>query len=405
MNTYQYKGYDSSGSVQRGLIEALEPKAARQKLLAQGIHPESVDPIGHGVRTTSRWRPGFSSDLRGVFYRELAALLSAGFPVVGAIELLLENPELRTVHDILARVRDELRAGRTLSGSLGQASEAVSPFEEAVLDVGERTASLSTVLDRLADYLEEQGAVRERIISALIYPAVVVAFLIPVVVFMLGWVLPGFIDILLEGGQSLPALTRGVQAFGWVVIYGGVPLLLIMGVAGILARRKIARDPAFAIAVDRVCFRLPIVGAVYTQLVNMRFSRTLAILLEGGVALVDGLVYAARATGSAWISDLMNESQKSVVDGASLSDSLRRVPPLSSVLPGWVQAGEASGSLAALLEHASLRFQRQWERAMNRLVALVEPTLIIVVGVFVLLVMLAILLPVMQFRDAMAGGF
>jgi len=404
MNTYQYKGYDASGAVQKGLIEALEPKSARQKLLSQGIQPESVSPVaGQVLRGLSR-KGGFSSDLRGVFYRELAALLHAGFPIVGAIELLMENPELHKVHPVLAELRDDLRSGRPLAATLRGLSERVSAFEEAVMDVGERTATLGLMLDRLADYLEEQTVVREKVVSALIYPSVVVAFLIPVVIFMLGWVVPGFIEILSESGQSLPFLTRAVQMVGVGVLYAGLPLLLTGFLVWIVSRRRMATDAGFALKVDRLWFRLPLIRTIYTQLVNMRFSRTLAILLEGGVSLVDSLTYAARATGSVWIDQSMIGSRQSVIDGRSLSESLRDIPPLSTVLPGWIQAGEASGSLGTLLEHASARFQRQWERSMSRLIALLEPILIIVVGVFVLLVMLAILLPVMQFRDAMAGG-
>ncbi len=403
MVTYEYRGFDQAGAVKKGLIEALDPKEARERLVRQGILPESVDVAGAGRRLFGR-RSGFSADTRSLLYRELAALLAAGFTVVGALELLMDSPDLERDRTGLAQIRDALREGRSFSGAFGTVSENASAFELAVLDVGERTASMAIVLNRLADFLEEQSSVKDRLVSALFYPCLVFVFAIAVAVFMLVWVLPGFVTILVDSGVELPLLTRVMMQAGALIGVVGVPVLLLLFGGYVWLRRQIRRDPTTAAAVDRFVFKVPVVRTGYGYLVNLRFSRTLSILLNGGVGVVEGLGYAAKATGSPWVESLMDNESKTVSDGGSVADALRRIPPLAVSLPGWIQAGEASGSLPDLLEHAASRFQTHWERFMQRAVATVEPALIVAVGVFVLVVMLAILLPVMRFREAMAGG-
>lgn len=397
MRTFAYRGYDGTGSVRRGLIEALDLKEARERLSARGILPERVQPADGASETGLPWRrePTFGVESRVAFYREFGVLLASGLPVVGALEILMESPELGVPPALLARVRDQVREGGTLAAALAAAAPEVQPYEKAILEVGEKSGGLDTMLERLALFLEEQRALREKIVSALIYPAIIMTFAVLVAVVMLGLVVPSAAAVLAEQSREpLPALTRFMMAagkgLGW-----GVPLLVAATLLGReYIRRRGAHDPAFLQALDRFRFRLPLIGRGYGIVVNLRFARTLSILLKGGVSLVEAMPMAGRSTGSAWVTSLMETEAEAVRHGSSLADAIRRIPPLAASLPAWIQAGEASGALERLLDTAGSTFQHRWNRFATRTLSWLEPLLILLIGLFVLLVTLSVLLPI-----------
>ena len=402
MRTFEYKGFDSSGSAQRGLIEATDVKEARERLATRGVMAEHVTPAGAerpGLRRGGR--PAFGGDLRVFFYRELGVLLGAGLPLVNALDLLILSPELGGATTLLAAVRDRVREGASLAQALGQSSPAVTGFERAIVEVGERSGSLDAILERLASFLDEQLRLREKIIAAMTYPCIVFVFAMLIATVMLGFVIPSAARLLMEQTHApLPLLTRGMMAAGRVLRWL-VPVAAVGGtMAFIYLRRRLRRDAALAQRLDRWIFRLPLVGRGYALVVNLRCARTLAILLRGGVSLIEALPLAGRATGSAWVGGRLTVEAEAVRHGSSLADAMRRVPILSASLPAWIQAGEASGALETLLDTAGNSYQHQWERFVTRTLSLLEPALIALIGAFVLLVALSVLLPILSLNRA-----
>lgn len=399
MRTFSYKGYDSTGAVRRGLIEALDLKEARDRLMTRGILPETVEAAGRESADLRPWRLSqtFNVEARVAFYQELGVLLTAGLPLVNALEILMESPELGVSAALLARVRDQVKEGSSLAAALSQAAPEVQAFEKAILEVGERSGGLDGMLERLAQFLDEQKQLRERIISALIYPSIIMVFALLVAVVMLGFVVPSAAAVLAEHSKEpLPVLTRYMMLAGRILLWA-LPVAVLAGMTGWASlRKRIARDPVFHAGLDRFCFRLPLVGRGYRLVVNLRCARTLAILLKGGVGLVDALPLAGRSTGSVWIAALMEKEADAVRHGASLADAVRRVPPLAVSLPAWIQAGEASGALEKLLNTAGDAFQHQWNRFAARTLSWLEPALILLIGLFVLLVTLSVLLPIIS---------
>ncbi len=399
MRTFSYKGYDSAGAVRRGLIEALDLKEARDRLMTRGILPEAVEAAGREAAGRGGWNrsQAFNVEARVAFYQELGVLLTAGLPLVNALEILMESPELGVSAARLARVRDQVKEGASLAAALSQAAPEVQAFEKAILEVGERSGGLDGMLERLAQFLDEQKQLRERIISALIYPSIIMVFALLVAVVMLGFVVPSAAAVLAEHSKEpLPALTRYMMLAGRILLWT-LPVAVLAGMIGWASlRKRMAKDPAFHAGLDRFCFRLPMVGRGYRLVVNLRCARTLAILLKGGVGLVDALPLAGRSTGSVWIAALMEKEADAVRHGASLADAVRRVPPLAVSLPAWIQAGEASGALEKLLNTAGDAFQHQWNRFAARTLSWLEPALILLIGLFVLLVTLSVLLPIIS---------
>ncbi len=402
MTTYAYRGFSEAGRQQKGLIEARSVKDARAILARRGTLADAVAPADD---RTSRFRyggrGGFSGEDRAGLYHELGALQEAGISIEKCFDLLIDSPEMEAHRHVLAGIRDRIRDGGSLAAAMGVERAMITPLEGAILEVGERTGTLADVLQQLAATLDSEKTLRDRVRNAMIYPAVVVVVGVVLSVGLLGFGLPFVAGLLEDTRIELPLLTRFMLAAGGILRVAGVPLLLAAFLGWIWARRLSRETSAGAMTLDRLGYRIPIFGRGRTITANIRFATTLAALLRGGVPLVEGMPMAGRATGSAWVTGLVDRETDAVMHGESLSDAVRRIPPLATSLPGWIQAGEASGDLARLLEKAAMRCNRQWENYISRVLGVLEPMLILLVGAFVLTVTLAVLLPLLAISQSL----
>jgi len=395
MKTFEYKGYTVSGAARKGLIEAMHPKAAREQLARDGILVERLSQSGARAKA-------MTAETRGILYRELAALLAAGSPLVSALDTLIATPEMRGIEGIVGTVRDQIREGSTLAAALSSSRASVSRFEAAAIEVAERAAALESVLVQLADFIDAHEQTRARIQQAMIYPMLVLGLGICVAIVMLGLLLPRTQRIMGNMQGETPLLTRVMLGIGNGMWPWGIVILGLLVVAIAWWRRHVRASADLLLKHDHGLFRLPVVGRGYTLLVAIRFAKTLAILVRAGVPLVEGVPLAGRATGSPWLESLTNVEAEALRHGETLANTIRRITPLASLLPGWVEVGEASGSLADLLDRAAARCQAQWERYLSRSLALLEPALLLIVGGFVLLIVLSVLLPVFSLSTSIA---
>ena len=396
MTTFEYKGYDAAGRPQSGLIEAADPKDARKRLAARGLLPETLQAAGGSAARRAAPKSAFVADVRTMFYRELAALLGSGVALVPALDVILQAPELDQARSLLAAVRDAVREGRSLRAALAAASAQVTPFEQAVVEVGERTGGMGEALARLATFLEEQEKLREKLVTALLYPCVVIGLAVVIGGLVLTFMLPLVARMFAEAHLELPFLTRALLASGRAL--GGALLLLAAAGAGgaALLRRRLRADEELRIRFDRRLFALPLVGAGWCNLASLRFVRVLGLLLERGVGLIESVPLAGRASGSAWLADCARRETAAMGQGKPLVEVIRGIRPLHPSLAAWVQAGEAGGNLIGLLDNAAQRFQQRWERLASRGMLVLEIGLTLGVGLFVALIALAVLLPVLQ---------
>ncbi len=403
MTTFEYKGYDASGRVQNGLIEAADLKDARKRLAARGLLPEILQAAGGTATRRAARAAAFSAEIRTMFYRELAALLGSGVALVPALDVILQAPELDQARTRLAAVRDAVREGRSLSAAMAAASAQVTPFEQAVMEVGERTGGMNEALGRLASFLEEQDKLREKLMTALLYPCVVVSLAIVIGGLVLVFMLPMVQRLFMETNMKLPMLTTVMLAGGRA--FGLVLLLFAGAAAGGVAwlRRRLRADEALRIRVDRRLFSIPLVGGGWRNLASLRFVRVLGLLLERGVGLIEGVPMAGRASGSAWLADCARRETEAMGQGKPLVEVIRGIRPLHPSLAAWVQAGEAGGNLTGLLDNAAQRFQQSWDRLASRGMLLLEIGMTLVVGLFVTLIALAVLLPVLQMNKGIVS--
>jgi general secretion pathway protein F len=391
MKTYTYKGYDITGAVRTGHVEALSAKAAREQLVTQGVFVSSLHE--------SSARPGrFAPSLRGVFYRELAALLRSGMPLVPGLGMLLNTPELQVAFAVISGVRDQVREGRGFALALAAMAPGTKPFEVSAIDVAERTGTLDAVLDQLAGVIESQQQLRERVQRAMIYPCLIFVLGLVVALVMLGVMLPRM-QTITGGFLAMPPLTRFMLGFSRMFFPWGMASSSLLLLSGIWGVRRAWQNNAFRIRFEATLFRLPGQRA-YRYLLASRFARTLSILVRAGVPVVDGVALAGRATGSGWCTDRAIAASQAVRHGQNLEAAIRSIPPLADTLAGWIAVGEAGGDLAGMLDHAAIRCDRQFDHHLARFLALLEPLLLLLVGGFVLLITLSVMLPIFSLTDA-----
>ena len=214
---------------------------------------------------------------------------------------------------------------------------------------------------------------------------------------MLGNLIPMTVDALGSEATNMPGLTRFMIAFGALTFKWGWIVVLIMVCAGYYVARRVKSDEDFAKRFDRAMFRLPLFGKGYRIVICQRFSKTMAILLEGGVSVIDAVILSGRATGSRWIASLCAEQAEEIRHGAKLSDAIKSIPYLSEAIGEWIAVGEAAGGLARMTSQAGEKYTRLWETYMARALGILEPVILIFVGGFVLLVTVSVLLPIMSF--------
>ena len=392
MKTYQYRGYDVSGTSARGFVEALSAKAAREALASRGVLADKLTPTGHKAR--------FCTESRSIVFRELSALLKAGVPLTRALEILIASPDSALYASVLAGVRDRVREGSTLARALREGSVSVSAYELAVIEAAEATAGLAELLENVSDFLDDQVSSRERVRSALIYPIFVGITGVLVATVMLVFLVPKAELLLQTGNADMPAITQIAMTLGRLSLRIGPVLLGLLVAAVAIVTTQYRRNETFRVAFDRQRFRWPIVRKGTELLVNLRFCKTMAVLLQGGVSIEQAFPLAARASGNAWVAALAKLHADSLREGQPLSRVLADIPPLRERVPGWVAIGEESGELAPLLLAASKRLDDQWQRYVTRSLSLLEPVLILLIGAFVLFVTLAILLPVLSLSQS-----
>ena len=397
MSVYSYEGSDASGVRARGFIEAPGVKEARTALVARGVTPYRLSPAASAARLPAAAR----ADL----YRELGALLVAGFPLERALGLLIdeEGADLRRA-GLLASLRDRVRGGASLSGALEAACPGLPDFEIATLDASGRTGAQGAALDRLAAHLDERRETDARLRAALSYPCFVFCAGLALASLMLFGVVPRAVALLERAGNGVPASAAAMASGGRTFLAALFALLGAGAAAAAFARWRGRRDAAFAARVERLVFLIPVFGRLRARLWSLRFAQTMGMMLQAGETAVAALPLAALSTGSAWIAGEGAAQADRVRNGASLSDAVRAIPPVAPFLAEWIRIGESSGDLQGMLAQAAKRCRMAYDRALARLLGIVEPALILLVGLLVLAVALSVLAPMLDLALHAAGA-
>jgi general secretion pathway protein F len=396
MPAFHWEAVDENGRVRQGVVDAEDARAVRDQLRVGGLTPTAVD--------AARARGGGLAGVRlprslvALTTRQLATLAQSGMPLDQALAAVAEQADDPRAAKVVAALRTNVASGEALPAALARYPRTFSPLYRGLVGAGAETGRLADVLARLADYLDAREALRQRVVLALIYPAIVTIIAFAVIAVLLIYVVPQVVSVYQQSRQSLPWLTQAlIAASGFLRATGWFWLLFL--VACIAAFGVANRRTAFRARWHAWLLRLPIAGRLARSLDTARFASTLAILVGSGAPLLRSLDAATEVVKMLPLQYAAQTASGLVREGVSLSRALadqREFPP---VLIHLVANGESSGRLSAMLERAAEEMERDAERRLAWLAALIQPALIVVMGAIVLVLVLAVMLPIVSMNQ------
>ncbi len=398
MPAYKFEALDAAGKPKTGLLEADNARAARAQLRAQALVPLEVVPVAQAANDGQLSRFGrrvFSSTELSVWTRQMAGLVGAGLPLERALTALVDEAEDPRQRELVAHLRSEVNAGSPFARALGSAPREFDDVYRAVVAAGEQSGALGTVLEKLADDLEERQTLKGKLIGATLYPAIVSLIAVLIVIFLVTYVVPQVASVFAGSKRSLPMLTvimLAVSAFarqwGWLV--------LLAAVGGGMAFMYSLRNEAVRERFDALWLRLPLIGRLARGYNAARFAGTLAMLAAAGVPILKALQAASETLGNrAMRADAM-AALVQVREGAPLANALAANKRFPGLLPMFARLGEQTGTLPQMLQRAATQLSVDVQRRAMALATVLEPLLIVAMGAMVMLIVLAVLLPIIQ---------
>jgi type IV pilus assembly protein PilC len=364
-----------------------------QELMILDVKRRSA--LGQHLLRMLRLQGGVASRDFLFFNQEMRALLHAGLPIVPALDILLERRKNRVFRNSLIDVRDRVKSGESLSEAFTAQGDLYPPLYSASLASGERSGELAAVLERFVAYLQKIISIRRKVISALIYPAILMILALGLVALMIFFIIPKFNLFLVDFGAELPLITRiVVNTSNFAVAHWQIIVGVIVGSFVLLSWW--GRTEAGHYALDRFKLRIPLVGHVMSEYSQNRFTRTLGTLQAGGIPLVTSLELSARAVGNAVYEKALLSVANKVREGEALWDSLDKTGLLSDITVQMVKVGESTGALDDMLKNASDFTDEEIDANLDRLMSLVEPMMLVFMALVVATMLLSIYYPLIQ---------
>lgn len=413
MSKFQYRAVDPKGAEVVGQIAADTVHAARQllqkKRLAVLSLEHAIGPVPMQTQPQAAGRAGpfglftqkLSAKQQGLFTRQLATLVSV-MPLEEALNTLVEQSEIDAQRSILSRVHQRVIEGYKLSRALAVEPKSFSALYVSMVAAGESSGALAQVLDNLAELADRQAEVKSKLTAALAYPAALAVVALAVVIAMMTLVVPRLVEQFDTIGQTLPLLTRGVITVSDVLVHYGWAILVVFGLAAALFGRALQNE-AVRLRVDGALLRLPIIGGVLRRTAAARLARTLSVMLESGMPLVDGLAATTQTVSNRRIRAAYMDVMMAIKEGSTISAALKRTGICPPILIHMAASGEQSGMLAALLARAGETLEREFDSVSATVLGLLEPAIIVIMGGIVTLIVMAILLPILQLNVLAIG--
>ena len=400
MPGFRYQAYNVEGKLHRGVLEADSARQARSLLREQGLTPHRVEVIAaNDAEGGSRFRKvSLSGAELTSLTRSLASLLEAGLTVEQAFNALIEQAEEERSRQVLAAIRGEVVAGNTIAKALASFPHVFPELYRTLVAAGETSGQLALVLSKLADYLEQRQQLRSRLGVALIYPAVVFAVSLGVVAALLIYVVPQVVQVYQHAKETLPLLTRALIAFSAFLKLTWM-LWLALIVAGAVALRFALKRPAPRLRVHLFLMRMPIVGKVLRNVDSARLAATLSILVGSRVPILQALDAGGGVMMLVPMRNALATAARGVREGMTLSRALGATGTFPPVMVHLIAGGEVSGRLDEALERAARQQSSDIATRLAAAVAVFEPAMILAMGVLVLIIVLAILLPIFNLNQ------
>ena len=401
MPAYSFEALDPQGQTRRGVLEADTARHARSQLRAQDWVPLKIDlqqAAKTGLQTVIWESKVFDNDALAVWTRQLAGLVGAGLPLERALSTLSQEAETPRQRDLVSALREEVNAGATFAKALANYPRKFSAIYLAVIAAEEQSGHLDMVLESLAEDLQTQQALRNKLLAATLYPAIVSVVALLIVFFLLTYVVPQVAQVFSSNQQALPWLTTFmlglsalVQAL-WLWV-----LLLVVVVTWVL--RLALRQSDFRQRFDAAWLQLPLIGRLSRGYNAARFASTLAMLAAAGVPILKALQAASDTLSNAAMRRDAQEAYAMVREGAPLASALTQHARFPRLLVMFARLGEQTGTLPTMLQRTAQQLGQEVQRRALQLATILEPLLIVVMGAVVMLIVLAVMLPIIQLNQ------
>jgi general secretion pathway protein F len=395
---FAYQALDNAGKTQRGVLQGDTARAVRASLRERGLNPLDVAPVTQEQQRGGLFRRGLSGAQLALLTRQLATLLKAGLPVDEALAALAEQNDDQRLRSLIAALRSRVIEGAGLAAALADAPDSFPEIYRASISAGEQSGRLDQVLARLADYSEARDALNQKVWAALAYPLLLTLVAVAVVSGLLVYVVPQIVGVFTQMHQVLPWPTRALLALSeFVKVWGWLMLVLLVFAA--IGGRLALRTEQVRYAWHRFLLRLPLMGGLIRAANTARCTRTLALLTASAVPLLDALNIGAQVVPNLPMRAAIRQAALKVREGGSFSRALGDSGYFPPVALRLISSGERAGQLEQMLEEAANHQQRELDRWMTTLTAILGPLVILLVGAMVLFIVLAILLPIFDLNQ------
>ena len=404
MSVFEYRALNAKGKNVKGIIDANSEPHARTKLRSQGKYPVSITLStnkegnttsgGHGLSLFRRIKPGEISNIT----RQLATLMGAGIPLVQSLESLIEQTRNPALKRVIAQIKGSVNEGNTLTSALGEHPGLFSSIFINMVRAGEASGSLDIVLERLAEFTEKQEALKAKFQAALVYP-VFMAFIGTAILFILiTYIVPNITQVFDEMDKALPlptlfliSLSDFLKSFWWIL-----PILFAISLSAV---RFFIRQDFGRSVWDLIKLRTPVTGTVMQKIILARIASTLGSLLDNGVGLMASMQIIQTLVNNVHVANVIDEAMKQIEKGQSMTVALSDSPWFPPMFVQMVAVGEQSGNLESMLKKVSRAYERDVETAIMAMTSLLEPAMIILMGLAVGFVVLSILLPIFEMNQ------
>lgn len=398
MGAYQYLALSKNGSTNKGVIEADSERHARQLLRDKGLIPTDVQTLTQQRVTGTSNKSKISTADLSLLTRQLATLLAAGIPVEESLRGVGDQTEKDKVRELIIGVRAKVMEGYGLAQAMGHYPNAFPELYRATVGAGEQTGRLDTVLEKLADYTENQQQTRQKIQQALIYPLIMILVSIGIISFLLTFVVPKIIDVFTGSGQSLPAMTIVLISISSFIknygLYAFITIVLLF-----IGFKKSLNNITVRTSWHHLLLRLPIVSYLVKTVNVARYIHTFGILFAAGVSVLETMRVAGSLVSNIVMKDAFDTATQRVREGGGINEALKETKFISPMAIHLIASGEKSGQLSNMMERAANHLDNEVKRLIDTSLTLLEPMVILMMGAVVLFIVLATLLPIFSMEQ------
>jgi len=420
MPIFEYKAFTADGATKTGVVDADTPRAARQRLRRDNLMVSELSEMRGGKRAktvsasggapkadnllvrllrqraASTTPSGKNLEFVAAATRQLGTLLGAGIPLIESLRALIEQADNRRAETVFREVRERVSQGVSMADALAEHPGWFSDLYVNMVRAGQATGNLDVVFTRLADYLQAQRALRRKVVSALTYPAMMIAIGVIVVSILMTLVVPKITGMLIDTGQTLPTPTRvliavsnGFKDYWWLG-------LLAIAAVSFVFERIYKHSETGRLTIDRNLLRLPVIGDLLRKQAIARFTHTLSTLLQSGVPVVSSLEITRNVVGNRVIADATEHIRVRILEGTDISTPLRATGAFPAVVGYMVSVGEQSGELEQMLDRIGAAYDEEIQIATERLTSVLEPIMIVILAVVVGYIVISIVLPILK---------